>query len=318
MPEHARRAAASHRQAEQGGAGAVCSPARMAKPPCEALLALQRGAGNRAVTRMLGRAVLARMQTVSDWLGKGKPLDKTAYRSYRQATKFQQAFDAAVADGTRPQKNREALKFLEGEINAALGDNDMNALRMAVDGVAHLLDNSADTMDQVKGYATEVVVERPREVEAEQGEPAVAAGDVHITPYPKTKKDFCGPRKTPRLLSTAEADMLMAEWHDQLTIVRLDPSSRGDEILKVKEGRILDDSHIRLDAEHVDRTGRYRLYRIQGIKTKAPVLAGVFVQLDTWFSSAALRDAFSTALTIAHAHQYAVLYRGEYQAPQQA
>jgi hypothetical protein len=291
----------------------------MSKPLPEVIRAVHRGAGNQAVTRTLGRAVLARMPTLSVWLG-NKKLDKGSYRDYRIANKFTQTLNQAVADTGRPPGNIAALRFLQGEMDAALEKNDMDRLRVAVDGVANLLDHSDRTIDDVEGYVTKVVEEKNTSAEADEGEPAGAApaDDVRITAYKKSRADFCGSRKTPRLLSSTERDALMAAWGNQLTIGKLDPSTHKDQILKVKEGVILDDSHIRLDAEHVDRTNRYRLYRIQGLKTAAPVLAGVFIQLDTWFSNAVLQDAFRTALDLAPGFQYAVLYRGEYEPPQQS
>jgi hypothetical protein len=141
-----------------------------------------------------------------------------------------------------------------------------------------------------------------------------ARGNVHITPYQKSKGDFG------TILSGGEADMVMNEWRGRLTLTRLSVGRHSDEILKVRHGQILNDSHIRLDGEHIDRTNRYQLFRVQGLKDRYPVLGGVFIQIGVDFTNDDLEDAFSLALQLAKQSQYAVLFAGDeaaYRPPQQ-
>jgi hypothetical protein len=279
-----------------------------------AVLALQRSAGNRAVARALGKRVIARMQSFTDFLGKKGLPTKMTYREYRMKVGFSKEVEAALTDRTRSEANRAAIKTLQTAIDGALTDNVMSALVNAVDGIALVITDRAKTISDVPGWGEEEVTTQPAPVEAGapaagDGAPAPPAGYA-IRAKARKKSGF----KTK--LTTKEADELMGIWAAELNLARLSPGRETSEILYADRGTVLSDSHIRLDGEAVQSDGRYQVFRIQGSNNKYPVLGGLYLQLNVAFTPEALRGAFRQALGLAHQGQYAVLFDGgAYRAP---
>ena len=277
------------------------------------VLALQRSAGNRAVAGALGKRVIARMRSFTDFLGeKGGLPTALTYRDYRINVGFVKEVEEALKDRTRSAANRGAIETLQTAIQGALTAKEMNALVNAVDGIALVITDRAKTISDVPGWGEEEVIAQPAH-EAAAPEPDADGAPAPLAGY-RIRSIVKAGFKTK--LSNKQQTALMGLWNDALTLGRLDPGRERSEILKAASGAILPDSHVRLDGEAVEANGRYQVFRIQGVNNKYPVLGGLYLQLGVVFTPEALREGFAVALRLAHQNQYAVLYDGgEYRAP---
>ncbi|MDA0173691.1 hypothetical protein OJ998_31600 [Solirubrobacter taibaiensis] len=283
-------------------------PEHARRPSAEAVLALQRSAGNQAVARTLGRRVIARFPSFSGFLtAKGKKADSENFRNYRIESGYTAALNAAKADKKRTPENLAAISTMELAIGDALTGKKWDDLESAVNNMAKLLESGSATLAVATGWEQRAEAPRPAAPRPQPGAEGAAQPAAPMTWALTAVKKSKGGFKTK--LSNKEQSLLMQEWAGKLNHGTLGNERQVSSLLEAAKGTVITDITIRLDGEAIQADRRYQVFRIQGSDNATyPVLGGFYLQLGVAFDPGALEAVVRQSLKLAHESQYAVLF----------